>query len=333
MESCKKCKLEFEIAQLRQRGLKSGKIYYICSKCFEYEQARQLSWESQNKDKIKQRKRLEYAQEKNKDISEIKKYGEALETGFKICNRCKEKKEISSFFVRIFPSGNTGLHYVCIPCYEETHPPKRVLLDWDVRKRIKSEKSLSHYYQNREAILARKKLDRQNNPEKYKAQALKRRNSPVYAEWKQKNKHSLKEKYRQYWFGRRIADPAYKLRKNVSKSIHDALESAGFSKRGFSIMEKLPYSIEKLKKHLELQFEEWMNWDNWGTYVASLWKDDDSNTWVWHIDHIVPQSDLPYDSMDHPNFLKCWALENLRPLSAKQNILDGVTRARHQRCA
>jgi hypothetical protein len=28
-------------------------------------------------------------------------------------------------------------------------------------------------------------------------------------------------------------------------------------------------------------------------------------------------------------FKDCWALANLRPLSAKQNLMDGVTRARH----
>jgi hypothetical protein len=35
--------------------------------------------------------------------------------------------------------------------------------------------------------------------------------------------------------------------------------------------------------------------------------------------------------MDDENFKKCWALENLRPYSAKQNIIDGVTRVRHKK--
>ena len=38
---------------------------------------------------------------------------------------------------------------------------------------------------------------------------------------------------------------------------------------------------------------------------------------------IYPQSKLLYDSMEHPNFLKCWALENLQPLEAKENISKG----------
>jgi hypothetical protein len=74
-----------------------------------------------------------------------------------------------------------------------------------------------------------------------------------------------------------------------------------------------------------------MNWDNQGVYNAKTWNDEDQSTWKWQIDHIIPQSDLPYYSMEDENFKKCWALENLRPLSAKQNVLDGTRRTRHKK--
>jgi hypothetical protein len=35
--------------------------------------------------------------------------------------------------------------------------------------------------------------------------------------------------------------------------------------------------------------------------------------------------------MEDDNFKKCWALSNLRPLDAKQNLMDGVNRIRHQK--
>lgn len=70
------------------------------------------------------------------------------------------------------------------------------------------------------------------------------------------------------------------------------------------------------------QFEPWMTWGNHGRY-SKLWNDNDSLTWTWQIDHIISQSKLPYTSMTDENFKKCWALENLRPLSAKQNIIKG----------
>ena len=64
--------------------------------------------------------------------------------------------------------------------------------------------------------------------------------------------------------------------------------------------------------------------------------DGDPSTWKWNIDHITPQSDLLFTEMSHDpesNFQKCWALSNIRPLSAKQNIIDGASRVRHKKKA
>jgi hypothetical protein len=95
-------------------------------------------------------------------------------------------------------------------------------------------------------------------------------------------------------------------------------------------MKFLSYTIEELKLHLEKQFESWMNWDNYGIYKSKLWDDDDQSTWRWQIDHIIPQSNFLYTSMEDENFSKCWDLNNLRPYSAKQNCIDGATRVRHK---
>ena len=67
-----------------------------------------------------------------------------------------------------------------------------------------------------------------------------------------------------------------------------------------------------------------MNWNNYGKYNAKKWDDKNPKTWTWNIDHIIPQFRLPFNSIKHKNFKKAWALKNLRPYSAKQNILDGV---------
>lgn len=74
-----------------------------------------------------------------------------------------------------------------------------------------------------------------------------------------------------------------------------------------------------------------MTWNNWGMYRSKTWDDNDPVTWTWQIDHIIPCSDLPYLSMEDENFKKCWALENLRPYSAKQNLFDGIRRVRHKK--
>ena len=74
-----------------------------------------------------------------------------------------------------------------------------------------------------------------------------------------------------------------------------------------------------------------MNWDNWGKYDPKTWNDNDVSTWTWQLDHIIPQSDLPYINMSNKNFNKCWSLSNLRPYSAKQNNIEGSQKTRHKK--
>lgn len=52
------------------------------------------------------------------------------------------------------------------------------------------------------------------------------------------------------------------------------------------------------------------------------------STWTWQLDHIIPQNKFKYSSMQDIDFIRCWSLENLRPYSAKQNILDGAKGSR-----
>lgn len=73
-----------------------------------------------------------------------------------------------------------------------------------------------------------------------------------------------------------------------------------------------------------------MNWNNWGVYSSKTWNDNDQLTWTWNIDHIIPHSTFKYDSMEHPDFHKCWELSNLRPYSAKLNVIDGSNKIRHK---
>ena len=124
----------------------------------------------------------------------------------------------------------------------------------------------------------------------------------------------------------RLSKPEVSLRKDISTLISRQLKLNNSSKNKKSSMMYLLYTIQELRKHLESQFEPWMNWTNYGKYSAKTWTDDDQSTWTWNIDHIIPQSSLPYSSMEDENFKKCWALNNLRPYSAKQNIIEGNKR-------
>lgn len=84
------------------------------------------------------------------------------------------------------------------------------------------------------------------------------------------------------------------------------------SKEGKTTWSFLPYTVDELIRHLENLFEPWMNWDNWGIGKGK-----------WNIDHKKPDSLFNYKSVEDEEFQKCWALENLQPLDAIENIKKG----------
>jgi hypothetical protein len=127
----------------------------------------------------------------------------------------------------------------------------------------------------------------------------------------------FKNSKRIYKKKRKQRDPLFKIRNNFSNRINKTLRHGKTSKAGQSYLKYLGYTIIDLKQHLEAQFTKDMNWDNYGTF--------------WHIDHIIPHSTFHYTSMDCQEFRDCWGLSNLRPLEAKQNIIDGATRIRHKK--
>jgi hypothetical protein len=146
---------------------------------------------------------------------------------------------------------------------------------------------------------------------------------------KGKNTRNLRQKTK------RQNNSEIKLRDCMRGSINKSLKRNNSSKNNNSINDYLPYTIKELKKHIEDQFllpnNEWMNWNNHGTYNSKTWDELDPATWTWNIDHIIPHSDFYYTSMEDQEFKDCWALSNLRPLKSKQNILDGVSRVRHKK--
>jgi hypothetical protein len=179
---------------------------------------------------------------------------------------------------------------------------------------------------NRDKVLFQKAKYRQLNPSAIKAQRKKYLSNPL-------NKAKKKQQDRNYYLRNKKSIQArqkkwaktkieYMVRLRVSHLIRSHLKKSGSSK-GASSFSKLGYTPHDLRLHLENQFEPWMSWDNYGHYRVADWDDNNKSTWKWQIDHITPQSKTPYDSMDHPNFKMCWALSNLRPLSAKENVLKG----------
>ena len=121
-----------------------------------------------------------------------------------------------------------------------------------------------------------------------------------------------------------------KIGEYISTSINRYIKYNGGLKNGESKIKYINFTIEELINYLISIFEPWMTFENHGKYNSQTWDNENSKTWTWNIDHIIPQSYLPYSSMEDENFKKCWSLDNLRPLCSKQNILDGNKRTEEE---
>lgn len=100
----------------------------------------------------------------------------------------------------------------------------------------------------------------------------------------------------------RSANPKFRLKQAISAYLYWCLKGG---KRGRRAEDILGFSIDELRCHLERQFTSGMTWDNYGQ---------------WHVDHILPVASFSFATPDDPGFRACWALTNLRPLWAKDNI-------------
>jgi hypothetical protein len=258
----------------------------------------------------------------------------------KTCSICGKNQELSNFYIRTIKNGVPKYRTECKECY--TFRVKKYAKNNP--NKIKVDKR--QYYQNNKNILdVSNKLWASKNPDKRKSIQKKYYDNNMseilenqrirYADhleeehmrskkYKTAHKEEIKIKRAEASKQKRISSPEFKLKSNVSRSIRGGLKKNGGSKNGITFLKKIGYSIEDLRKHLEFLFEPWMSWSNWGVYCNKTWDDNDSTTWTWQIDHIVPHSAFKYSSMDDNDFKKCWSLNNLRPLSAKQNFLNGI---------
>ena len=260
----------------------------------------------------------------------------------KKCGRCQIVKEDGEFSAsQLKASGG-----VCRPCCTEKARDYRNIHRDKVRK-YEKEYRPKYLEEHKEEKVAYQQEYYQENKEEFKAASKKHRDANrdeaiAYAkQYYQDNKDELKEQAKEYRQEhkeeRRVSqnnarknNPMAKIHHNVSGLIRITIQRNGSSKDNNSIIDHIGYSIEQLKEHLEKQFEPWMTWNNWGKYDTKTWDNNNQMTWIWQIDHIIPQSDLPYTSMEDDNFKKCWALTNLRPYSAKLNSIDGASRIRHK---
>lgn len=115
-------------------------------------------------------------------------------------------------------------------------------------------------------------------------------------------KECVNKRNREKWTERYYSDATFRLNETVSRLMNYHLKG---NKNNKHWEELVGYTIEELKLHLENQFKDNMAWSNYGD---------------WHVDHIKPVSSFNFTDPEDKEFQECWALENLQPLWAEENL-------------
>ncbi len=102
----------------------------------------------------------------------------------------------------------------------------------------------------------------------------------------------------------------FRLRVNISRIICNVMKTKGYKKNSKTEF-ILGCSFEEFKKHIESQFESWMNWDNYGNPKDGILEFNKT----WDIDHIIPTS----SAKNEEELIKLNHYTNLQPLCSKVN--------------
>jgi hypothetical protein len=185
----------------------------------------------------------------------------------KTCGKCKQEKDIINFCNR--KGEKDGKHRYCKSC-----------LNGDFNKYYHSSgrKNSSYYKQYREE---NKEYFRKYCSDHYHA------NKDLYREWNKNKYHS---------------DFGFRLKHTVASRIWHALKTYEDLKNDRTI-EYLGCSIGEYFTYLENQFDQNMNWENYGEY--------------WEIDHIKPIDSFDFNIEE--NIYACFHYMNTRPLNKTEN--------------
>jgi len=142
----------------------------------------------------------------------------------------------------------------------------------------------------------RTKLYREEYPEKVKESQK---------QWCKNNIVKIRERIRKWSKDKRKKDIKYNLNRRIGGAICACLKG---NKAGRKWEILVGYSLEALMNRLLQTMPERYDWQD---YLQGR----------LHIDHKIPISVFNFDRPENPDFKRCWALENLRLLPARENLI------------
>jgi len=260
----------------------------------------------------------------------------------KVCSKCNIKKDVTEFYFR---KDNNNFHNTCKICknkigkeyynnnkeyirkknkeYKEKN--KDISKEWNkmwrdnnkeyLRKKKKEyrennkeyirKKSKEYREKNKESIKEKKRLYHHNNRESIneKKRLYYRNNIDKFKKYNKDNR----ERHLKYLSDRRKNDPLYKFKINFKIKLSRYFKRNGYIKNSKSF-KILGCSFEDFKEHIESQFEDWMNWDNYGIYNGD-------EKYGWDLDHIVPLSSAECEE----DIIRLNHYSNIQPLCSYVN--------------
>jgi predicted nucleic acid-binding Zn-ribbon protein len=247
----------------------------------------------------------------------------------KKCTKCGEIKSVKEFYK---DKRKDGLFPWCKECvsktrrayYENnskqikeksreyrknnTEKVRKLSSDWAKKNKEKvNETNRQWSLRNKEKVKIIHQIWYQNNIERSK-ETKKKYLAKNYIKVKEKNKRwannnpqAVRDIYKRSYI-KRTSTPCGKLNHSISSGVNQCLRG---SKSGRHWETLVGYTVDQLKQRLEKQFQLGMTWENYG---------------LWHIDHIIPLSAHNFQSPEDIDFKRAWALKNLQPMWAKENI-------------
>ena len=259
-----------------------------------FERARKRAWREKNPEKVHAYSKA-YCEKNPEKVS-------ACQKAYRKKNREKRRT-----YQKAYREKNREKVRACQKAYREKNREKFCTYSKTYRQSHKKE------------MRARKKACREANLEKYHARER------AYRQSHYKDKLAYERLYykshckeicaraKAHW----EESPGFRLSQNVSAGMRNSLKSG---KDGCHWESLVPYTRADLMTWLESQFEDGMNWENYGSGEDRTRNPSE----YWVIDHKRPISSFKFESPDDPEFLECWALSNLRPCWAKENMQKGA---------
>ena len=162
--------------------------------------------------------------------------------------------------------------------------------------------SKNYRQKNKERIIIQRKIYNATHEKQKKITARK---------YTQSHKKQVNTRLRKYRKERYKIDHKFRLTRNFSGAVRSSIKS---NKNGRRWELLVGYTLKTLKSHLEKQFTMDMTWENYGE---------------WQIDHKVPIKAFNFQSPEHNDFRKCWALSNLQPMWKTLNVKKGAALEHH----